>query len=141
MIQLTRFKIQNIAKSILLDRVSGKRKASIKRAHYLSPCPHHEGMSWKTTQIRVFIFSDYQILSIENFLLKSGETLKPKWHLISKNGKLKWTVSWEDEHFFSFILDEVLAINSKRNQLKIKGIKVNSSKQLMTSSMFQEYEN
>ena len=28
-----------------------------------------------------------------------------------------------------FILDEVLAINNKRNQLKIKGIKVYSSKQ------------
>ena len=31
---------------------------------------------------------------------------------------------WEEKHFFSFILDKVLAINNKRNQLKIKGIKV-----------------
>ena len=37
-------------------------------------------------------------------------------------------------HFFSFILDEVLAVNNKRNQLKIKGIKDYSSKQSMTSS-------
>ena len=29
--------------------------------------------------------------------------------------------SWEDKHFFRFILDEVLAVNNKRNQLKIKG--------------------
>ena len=29
--------------------------------------------------------------------------------------------SWEDKHFFSFILDKVLAVNNKRNQLKIKG--------------------
>ena len=42
--------------------------------------------------------------------------------------------SWEDKHFFRFILDEVLAVNNKRNQLKIKGIKVFSSKQSMTSS-------
>ena len=41
--------------------------------------------------------------------------------------------SWEDKQFFSFILDELLAVNNKRNQLKIKGIKVYSSKQLMTS--------
>ena len=26
--------------------------------------------------------------------------------------------SWEDKHFFSFILDEVLALNNKRDQLK-----------------------
>ena len=31
-------------------------------------------------------------------------------------------VSWEDKHFFSFILDKVLAVNNKRNQLKIQGI-------------------
>ena len=43
-------------------------------------------------------------------------------------------ISWEDKHFFSFILDKVLAVNNKRNQLKIKGIKVYSSKQSMTSS-------
>ena len=42
---------------------------------------------------------------------------------------LSSTSSWEDKQFFSFILDEVLAINNKRNQLKIKGIKVYSSKQ------------
>ena len=42
--------------------------------------------------------------------------------------------NWEDKHFFSFILDKVLAANNKRNQLKIKGIKVYSSKQSMTSS-------
>ena len=42
--------------------------------------------------------------------------------------------SWEDKHFFRFILDEVLAVNNKRNQLKIKRIKVYSSKQSMTSS-------
>ena len=43
-------------------------------------------------------------------------------------------VSWEDKHFFSFILDKVLAVNNKRNQLKIQGIWVYSSKQSMTSS-------
>ena len=43
------------------------------------------------------------------------------------------TSSWEDKQFFSFILDELLTVNNKRNQLKIKGIKVYSSKQLMTS--------
>ena len=41
--------------------------------------------------------------------------------------------NWEDKHFFSFILDKVLAANNKRNQLKMKGIKVYSSKQSMTS--------
>ena len=46
---------------------------------------------------------------------------------------LRIYISWEDKHFFSFILDKVLAINNKRNQLKIKEIKVYSSKQLMTS--------
>ena len=35
---------------------------------------------------------------------------------------------------FSSILDEVLAVNNKRNQLKSKGIKVYRSKQSMTSS-------
>ena len=44
------------------------------------------------------------------------------------------SVSWEDKHFFSFILDKVLAAINKRNQLKIKGIKIYSSKQSMTSS-------
>ena len=44
------------------------------------------------------------------------------------------TVSWEDKHFFSFILDKVLAVNNKRNQLKIKGIKIYSPKQSLTSS-------
>ena len=34
----------------------------------------------------------------------------------------------------SFILDKVLAVNNKRNQLKIKEIKVYRSKQSMTSS-------
>ena len=43
-------------------------------------------------------------------------------------------VSWEDKRFFSFILDKVLAVNNKRNQLKIKGIKIYSLKQSMTSS-------
>ena len=43
-------------------------------------------------------------------------------------------VKQEDKHFFSFILDKVLAVNNKRNQLKIKGIKIYSSKQSMTSS-------
>ena len=43
------------------------------------------------------------------------------------------TISWEDKHFLSFILDKVLAVNNKRNQLKIKGIKIYSSKQSMTS--------
>ena len=42
-------------------------------------------------------------------------------------------ISWEDKHFFSFILDKVFVVNNKRNQLKIKGIKVYSSKQSMTS--------
>ena len=41
--------------------------------------------------------------------------------------------SWEDEHFFNFILDKVFAANNKKNQSKIKGGKVYSSKQLMTS--------
>ena len=36
-------------------------------------------------------------------------------------------VSWEDKHFFSFILDKVFAVNNKGNQLEIKGIKVYSS--------------
>ena len=43
-------------------------------------------------------------------------------------------VSWEDKRFISFILDKVLAVNNKRNQLKIKGIKIYSLKQSMTSS-------
>ena len=30
--------------------------------------------------------------------------------------------SWEAKHFLSFIVDEVLVVNNKRNQLKIKGI-------------------
>ena len=50
---------------------------------------------------------------------------KKKWNNIS---------SWEDKHFFSFILDKVLVVNNKRNQLKINGIKIYSSKQSMTSS-------
>ena len=37
--------------------------------------------------------------------------------------------SWEDKHFFSFILDEVLTVNYKRNQLKIQGIKVSQNNQ------------
>ena len=48
------------------------------------------------------------------------------------------TFSWEDKHFFRFILDEVLAVNNKRNQLKIKGIKVYSSKQSIDK--FWEYQ-
>ena len=53
-----------------------------------------------------------------------------------KYGKLNYVPpnSWEDKHFFSFILDKVLAVNNKRNKLKIKGIKVYSLKQSMTSS-------
>ena len=47
---------------------------------------------------------------------------------------VKQNFDWEDKHFFSFILDKVLAVNNKINQLKIKGIKVYSSKQSMTSS-------
>ena len=39
--------------------------------------------------------------------------------------------SWKDKHLFSFILDEVLCVNNKRNQLKSKGLKVYSSKQSM----------
>ena len=42
--------------------------------------------------------------------------------------------SWEDKHFSSFILDKVLDVSNKRNQVKIKGIKVYNSKQSMTSS-------
>ena len=39
---------------------------------------------------------------------------------------LVFTPSWEDKHFFSFIL--AFDVNNKRNQLKINGIKVYSSK-------------
>ena len=42
--------------------------------------------------------------------------------------------SWEDKHFFSFILVEVFAVNNKINQLKIKVIKVYNSKQSMEVS-------
>ena len=42
--------------------------------------------------------------------------------------------SSEHKHFFSFILDKMIAVNNKRNQLKIEGIKIYSSKQSMTSS-------
>ena len=38
------------------------------------------------------------------------------------------TSSWEDKNFFSSVLGKVLAVHNKRNQLKIKGIKVYSSK-------------
>ena len=48
--------------------------------------------------------------------------------------ELQGVDNWEDKHFFAFILDKVLAIKNKRNQLKIKGIKIYSSKQSMTSS-------
>ena len=46
--------------------------------------------------------------------------------------------SWEDKHFFSFILDKVLAINNKRNRLKIKGIKVYQLKAI--NHKFWEYQ-
>ena len=42
-------------------------------------------------------------------------------------------IKWKDKHFLSFILDKVFAVNNERNQLKLKGIKIYSSKQLMTS--------
>ena len=42
--------------------------------------------------------------------------------------------SWEDKHFFSFILVEVFAVNNEINQLKIKVIKVYNSKQAMEVS-------
>ena len=32
------------------------------------------------------------------------------------------TASWKDKHYFSFILEQVFAVNNKKNQLKIKGI-------------------
>ena len=41
-------------------------------------------------------------------------------------------VSWEDKYFISFILDKVLTVNNKRNQLK----KVYSSKQSMNDDNF-----
>ena len=33
---------------------------------------------------------------------------------------ISYKSSWEDKIFFSFILDKLLAVNKKRNQLKIK---------------------
>ena len=45
--------------------------------------------SWKTPQIRGFVFSNYWSLNDGNLLLESGEILKQKQHKTTKNGMLK----------------------------------------------------
>ena len=54
--------------------------------------------------------------------------------VVLKHEYVSLSFSWEDKHVFSFILDKVFAKNNKRNQLKIKGMKIYSSKQSMTRS-------
>ena len=58
-----------------------------------------------------------------------------------RNDREETIDSWEDKHLFSLILDKIFALNNKRNQLKIKGIKVYSSKKSMTNCKSIENQN
>ena len=51
-----------------------------------------------------------------------SESISVFGFIVLKHEYVSLPFSWEDKHFFSFILDKVLAKNNKRNQLKIKGM-------------------
>ena len=87
--------------------------------------------------VKICVF--LQLSTTKEKQLKTASTQNPfrSLVLLFRNMTMSYCslpFSWEDKHFFSFILDKVLAKNNKRNQLKIKGMKIYSSKQSMTSS-------